>query len=94
MTVFERDADLSSRDPGYRLHINSTGTTALSAVLGTRLRELFVATAGIPRQAVLHFDARLNPGPARDTAGSAGVGARAAACPSIWSPIAQHFAES
>ncbi|MFI1769553.1 hypothetical protein ACH41H_47210 [Streptomyces sp. NPDC020800] len=30
VTVCERDPDPTSRKPGYRLHITSTGTTALS----------------------------------------------------------------
>ena len=75
VTVYERDADLTSREPGYRLHINSTGTSVLSAVLEPRLRDLFLATAGIPRQAILHFDEHLNPGPARDISGSVGIAA-------------------
>ncbi|MEZ0110118.1 2-polyprenyl-6-methoxyphenol hydroxylase-like FAD-dependent oxidoreductase [Catenulispora sp. EB89] len=70
--VLERDADLASRNPGYRLHVNSTGTSVLSTVLEPRLRELFLATAGIPRQAILHFDEHLNPGPPRDISGSVG----------------------
>jgi 2-polyprenyl-6-methoxyphenol hydroxylase-like FAD-dependent oxidoreductase len=73
VTVYERDADLASRDPGYRLHVNSTGTSVLSAVLEPRLRDLFVATAGVPRQAILHFDENLHPGPARDISGSVGI---------------------
>jgi hypothetical protein len=43
VVAFERDADLTSRDPGYRLHINSTGTSVLSTVLEPKLRELFAA---------------------------------------------------
>jgi 2-polyprenyl-6-methoxyphenol hydroxylase-like FAD-dependent oxidoreductase len=74
VVVYERDADLVTRNPGYRLHINSTGTTALKSVLDPRLWDLFVATAGIPRQQVRHFDEQLNPGPIRDTSGSVGGG--------------------
>ncbi|MCF3132771.1 FAD-dependent oxidoreductase [Streptomyces olivochromogenes] len=74
VVVYERDADLVARNPGYRLHINSTGTTALRRVLAPRLWDLFVATAGIPRQQVRHFDEQLNPGPIHDTHGSIGVG--------------------
>ncbi|MER6386075.1 FAD-dependent monooxygenase [Streptomyces sp. NPDC001250] len=74
VTVYERDPDLTSRNPGYRLHINSTGTTALSSVLHPRLGELFAATAGIPRQGALLFDEQLTPSPARDLSDSRGVG--------------------
>ncbi|MCQ4044746.1 FAD-dependent oxidoreductase [Streptantibioticus rubrisoli] len=74
VVVHERDADLLTRNPGYRLHINSTGTTALKSVLDPRLWELFVATAGMPRQQIRHFDEQLNPSLIRDTSGSAGDG--------------------
>lgn len=49
--VYERDTDLTSRDPGYRLHINSTGSSVLSAVLEPRLWDLFVALAPRDRRA-------------------------------------------
>ncbi|KUM99768.1 hypothetical protein AQI95_36680 [Streptomyces yokosukanensis] len=81
VTVYERDPDLTSRNPGYRLHVNSTGTTALSSVLHPRLGELFVATAGIPRQDALLFDEQLAPGPARDLSASRGVGTPASDLP-------------
>ncbi|MGW7002180.1 FAD-dependent oxidoreductase [Streptomyces sp. NPDC054933] len=81
VVLYERDPDLATRNPGYRLHINSTGTTALSSVLHPRLRELFVATAGIPRQDALLFDEQLTPGPARDLSDSRGVGNPAADVP-------------
>ncbi|MGW7529692.1 FAD-dependent oxidoreductase [Streptomyces sp. NPDC054783] len=74
VTVFERDPDLITRNPGYRLHINSTGTTAINDVLDPRTRELFVATAGIPRQDALLFDEQLNPGPVRELTASRGTG--------------------
>ncbi|MER5542420.1 FAD/NAD(P)-binding protein [Streptomyces sp. NPDC002589] len=70
VTVYERDPDLTSRSPGYGLHINSTGTTALSNVLHPRLGELFAATAGIPRQDAPLFDEQLTPSPARGKAPS------------------------
>ncbi|MGW1049092.1 NAD(P)-binding protein [Streptomyces sp. NPDC002521] len=81
VTVYERDPDLTSRSPGYRLHINSTGTTALSSVLHPRLGELFAATAGIPRHGALLFDAQLTPGPARDLSDSRGIGDPASGLP-------------
>lgn len=74
VTVFERDPDLITRNPGYRLHINSTGTTAINDVLDPRTRALFLATAGIPRQDALLFDEQLNPGLVRDLTASRGTG--------------------
>ncbi len=74
VVVYERDADLVTRNPGYRLHVNSTGTTAMKSVLDPRLWELFVATAGMPRQQIRHFDEQLNPTLIRDTSGSVGGG--------------------
>ncbi|MCF3134742.1 FAD-dependent oxidoreductase [Streptomyces olivochromogenes] len=74
VTVFERDPDLITRNPGYGLHINSTGTTAIREVLDPRTHELFLATAGIPRQDALLFDEQLAPGPVRELTASRGTG--------------------
>ncbi|MER6571659.1 FAD-dependent oxidoreductase [Streptomyces sp. NPDC001093] len=74
VAVYERDPGLTTRNPGYRLHINSTGTTVLAGVLSPELRELFVATAGIPRQEALAFDEHLTPGTVRDLSSSRGLG--------------------
>ncbi|WP_269859631.1 FAD-dependent oxidoreductase [Streptomyces sp. RPT161] len=74
VTVYERDPNQGTRNPGYRLHISSTGNAALASVLNPRLQELFVATAGIPRQDALLFDEQLNPGAARDLSDSRGIG--------------------
>jgi 2-polyprenyl-6-methoxyphenol hydroxylase-like FAD-dependent oxidoreductase len=73
VTVFERDPDLATRNPGYRLHVNSTGTTAIREALDAPSRALFLATAGIPRQDALVFDDQLTPGPVRELAASRGT---------------------
>ncbi|PXX07264.1 FAD-dependent oxidoreductase [Mycolicibacterium moriokaense] len=75
VTVYERDSALAARDPGYRLHINSTGTSALHAALEPRLWALFLAASGMPRDDMLLFDEQLNPGPVRDKHAMAGTGA-------------------
>jgi len=75
VTVYERDAGVAVRDPGYRLHINSTGTSALHAALEPRLWELFLATSGRPTDNMLLFDDQLNLREARDTTAMAGIGA-------------------
>ncbi|WP_083898459.1 FAD-dependent oxidoreductase [Nocardia vinacea] len=74
VTVYERDACLAARDPGYRLHINSTGTSALHAALEPRLWELFLATSGRPTDDMLLFDDQFNLRQARDTSAMAGIG--------------------
>ena len=48
VAAYERDHGLSAREAGYRVHINSTGTSALHAALEPRLWELFLATCGMP----------------------------------------------
>lgn len=75
VTVYERDSGVATRDPGYRLHINSTGTTALHAALEPALWELFLATSGMPDQGMPLYDEHLDLRPPRDTAATEGVGA-------------------
>ena len=48
VAAYDRDHGLSAREAGYRVHINSTGTSALHAALEPRLWELFLATCGMP----------------------------------------------
>ena len=74
VAVYERDNGLSAREAGYRVHINSTGTSALHAALEPRLWELFLATCGMPDDDMLLFDEQLNLRPARDKAASTGIG--------------------
>jgi 2-polyprenyl-6-methoxyphenol hydroxylase-like FAD-dependent oxidoreductase len=74
VAVYERESGLSTRDAGYRIHINSTGTSALHAALEPPLWELFLATSGMPDDDMLLFDERLNPRPARDKAATTGIG--------------------
>jgi 2-polyprenyl-6-methoxyphenol hydroxylase-like FAD-dependent oxidoreductase len=74
VAVYERDNGLSAREAGYRVHINSTGTSALHAALEPRLWELFLATCGMPDDDMLLFDEQLNLRPARDKAASKGTG--------------------
>ncbi|WIY00776.1 NAD(P)/FAD-dependent oxidoreductase [Amycolatopsis mongoliensis] len=77
VTVYERDNGLSAREAGYRVHINSTGTSALHAALEPRSWELFLATCGMPDDDMLLFDEQLTPRPPRDKAASKGTGAPA-----------------
>jgi 2-polyprenyl-6-methoxyphenol hydroxylase-like FAD-dependent oxidoreductase len=74
VAVYERDNGISAREAGYRVHINSTGTSALYAALEPRLWELFLATCGMPDDDMLLFDEQLNLRPARDKAASTGIG--------------------
>jgi len=74
VAVYERDNGLSAREAGYRVHINSTGTTALHTALEPRLWELFLATCGMPDDDMLLFDEQLNLRPPRDKAASVGTG--------------------
>ncbi|GAA2652835.1 monooxygenase [Paractinoplanes durhamensis] len=74
VSVYERDTGLSAREAGYRVHINSTGTSALHAALEPRLWELFLATCGMPDEDMLLFDEHLTPRPARDKAAMTGIG--------------------
>lgn len=74
VAVYERDAGIAAREAGYRIHINSTGTSALHAALEPRLWELFLATCGMPSDDMLLFDEQLNPRPGRDKAATEGTG--------------------
>lgn len=74
VTVYERDTSIAAREAGYRIHINSTGTTALHTALEPQLWELFLATSGMPREDMLLFDEQLDPRPGRDTAATEGIG--------------------
>ncbi|MGW3199291.1 FAD-dependent oxidoreductase [Streptomyces sp. NPDC001118] len=57
--VYERDASLTSRHQGYRIHIDTRGDDALRDVLPPELYRLFRATAGVPLPRTPVFDARL-----------------------------------
>jgi 2-polyprenyl-6-methoxyphenol hydroxylase-like FAD-dependent oxidoreductase len=48
LAVHERDATLTSRRQGYRIHIDGRGAQALHECLPADLYELFVATSGRP----------------------------------------------
>jgi len=74
VAVYERDAAIAAREAGYRIHINSTGTSALHAALEPRLWELFLATCGMPSDDMLLFDEQLNLRPGRDKAATEGTG--------------------
>lgn len=74
VAVYERDVDVAAREAGYRIHINSTGTSALHTALEPRLWRLFLATSGMPREDMLLFDERLVPRPGRDTSATEGSG--------------------
>ena len=74
VAVYERDHGLSAREAGYRVHINSTGTSALHAALEPQLWELFLATCGMPDDDMLLFDEQFHLRPARDKAASTGTG--------------------
>ncbi|MGW5367911.1 FAD-dependent oxidoreductase [Streptomyces sp. NPDC004009] len=74
VAVYERDAGIGAREAGYRIHINSTGTSALHAALEPSLWELFLATCGMPSEDMLLFDDQLNPRPGRDRAATEGTG--------------------
>jgi 2-polyprenyl-6-methoxyphenol hydroxylase-like FAD-dependent oxidoreductase len=60
VTVSERDAALTSRRQGYRLHIDGAARDALAAVLPSRLTRLFHETAGRPDPRFTVLDDQLN----------------------------------
>ncbi|OZC83400.1 hypothetical protein CH282_15675 [Rhodococcus sp. 06-418-1B] len=74
VTVYERDRTIDSRYAGYRVHINSSGTTALREALDTEMWQAFVASAGTPADDMKLFDEQLRPGPERSNRDSAGIG--------------------
>jgi 2-polyprenyl-6-methoxyphenol hydroxylase-like FAD-dependent oxidoreductase len=74
VAVYERDTSIGAREAGYRIHINSTGTSALHAALEPRLWELFLATSGMPNDDMLLFDEQLNLRPGRDRSATEGIG--------------------
>ncbi|MFI7222427.1 FAD-dependent oxidoreductase [Nonomuraea angiospora] len=59
VAVYESDDALTSRQQGYRIHIDEHGDRALAANLPERLHRLFRATAGLPRTSTPVFDHRL-----------------------------------
>lgn len=79
--VYERDASISSRYAGYRVHINSSGTTALHAALDPDQWDAFIAASGQPDDSMKLFDEHMNPGPLRDNKQSAGIGAPTSTIP-------------
>jgi 2-polyprenyl-6-methoxyphenol hydroxylase-like FAD-dependent oxidoreductase len=60
VTVFERDASLTARRQGYRLHLDSAARDALAEVLPPRLARLFHETAGLPKARFTVLDEQLN----------------------------------
>ncbi len=60
VTVHERDAALTSRRQGYRLHIDAYGRDALVTLLPPPLARLFLATAGVPNARFTLLDDQLN----------------------------------
>lgn len=52
VTLYERDADVSARTQGYRIHIGPEGAEALRDCLPAELFELVTATSGVPGNAV------------------------------------------
>ncbi|POX45534.1 NAD(P)/FAD-dependent oxidoreductase [Streptomyces sp. Ru72] len=74
VAVYERDAGVAAREAGHRIHINSTGTSALHAAPEPRLWGLFLATSGMPNDDMLLFDEQLNPRPCRDKSATEGIG--------------------
>jgi 2-polyprenyl-6-methoxyphenol hydroxylase-like FAD-dependent oxidoreductase len=48
VTVVERDASLTTRRQGYRLHIDADARDALAQLLPPASAQLFLATAGVP----------------------------------------------
>lgn len=61
VTVFERDASLTARRQGYRLHIDPEARDALARVLPPASMRLFMATAGVPAPRFTVLDHRLEP---------------------------------
>lgn len=60
VTVYERDASLTVRRQGYRLHIDADGRDALASLLPPPLARLFLATAGVPAARFTLLDNQLN----------------------------------
>ncbi|PRX63738.1 2-polyprenyl-6-methoxyphenol hydroxylase-like FAD-dependent oxidoreductase [Nonomuraea fuscirosea] len=61
VTVYERDRSADSRLQGFRLHLESTGSTALHACLPPALWEVLVATAGDPGPGISFRDEQMRP---------------------------------
>ncbi|WP_433437659.1 FAD-dependent oxidoreductase [Nonomuraea sp. CA-141351] len=59
VAAYESDDSLTSRQQGYRIHIDGHGDRALARNLPAHLHRLFRATAGIPRAGTPVFDHRL-----------------------------------
>jgi 2-polyprenyl-6-methoxyphenol hydroxylase-like FAD-dependent oxidoreductase len=59
--VYERDASPTSREQGYRVHIDPTGSRSLYACLPPALWRVFVETAGDPGKGFGFFDEKLSP---------------------------------
>ncbi len=55
VAVYERDAGLSVRTQGHRIHIDSRGEQALRECLPPSLYELFLATRGQPSKGITVF---------------------------------------
>src|SRR3989442_386736 len=53
--VYERDAGLSTRTQGHRIHIDSRGEQALRECLPPSLYDLFLATRGQPSKGITIF---------------------------------------
>ena len=63
VAVYERDAGLSTRTQGHRIHIDSRGEQALHECLPPSLYELFLATRGQPSKGNRDAPGRLQRGP-------------------------------
>ncbi|MEU1626072.1 NAD(P)/FAD-dependent oxidoreductase [Streptomyces sp. NPDC020096] len=61
VAVYEKDPTPGFRNQGYRIRVNSTGITALKAVLTPQAYEVFAATAATPGPRMDTFDHQLNP---------------------------------
>jgi 2-polyprenyl-6-methoxyphenol hydroxylase-like FAD-dependent oxidoreductase len=61
VAVYERDASPASREQGYRVHIDPTGSRSLNQCLPPALWRVFVDTAGNPGEGFGFFDERLSP---------------------------------
>lgn len=70
VVVYERDASLSSRRQGYRIHVDGDGDRALAATLPPHLYALFRATAYEPAPRTPVYDHRLRQLAVLETAGS------------------------
>jgi 2-polyprenyl-6-methoxyphenol hydroxylase-like FAD-dependent oxidoreductase len=60
VAVYERDASPTSREQGYRVHIDPTGSRSLSQCLPPALWRVFVDTAGNPGEGFGFFDEHLS----------------------------------